>query len=168
MKKISFFFFNFQKVGSGGSVKRKIKKLWPCALESWLNSRLFFKGSSAVIQLTSIWYRISSSSFSVVASLRTEYSCNMLENSVMRDHSKHMLISKSCQILFINKICSKYTVFCLLLFQRHDDTFYELFYDQAYPNAVYTHQYDSSGTRMFVAGGPLPAGLWGNYAGLWS
>lgn len=51
---------------------------------------------------------------------------------------------------------------------RHDDTFYELFYDQAYPNAVYTHQYDSSGTRMFVAGGPLPAGLWGNYAGLWS
>ena len=29
-KKISFIlFFNFQKIGSGGSVKRKIKKLWP-------------------------------------------------------------------------------------------------------------------------------------------
>ena len=26
MKKIFFFFFNFQKIGSGGSVKRKIKK----------------------------------------------------------------------------------------------------------------------------------------------
>ena len=30
LKKISFIFiFNFQKIGSGGSVKRKIKKLWP-------------------------------------------------------------------------------------------------------------------------------------------
>ena len=29
LKKISYFFFNFQKIGSGGSVKRKIKKLWP-------------------------------------------------------------------------------------------------------------------------------------------
>ena len=30
LKKLSFiFFFNFQKIGSGGSVKRKIKKLWP-------------------------------------------------------------------------------------------------------------------------------------------
>ena len=29
LKKISFFFFNFQKIGSGGSVKRKIKRLWP-------------------------------------------------------------------------------------------------------------------------------------------
>lgn len=41
-------------------------------------------------------------------------------------------------------------------------------YYQDFPNAIYTHQYDDTGTRMFVAGGPLPAGLWGNYAGLWS
>ena len=27
LKNLSF--FNFQKIGSGGSVKRKIKKLWP-------------------------------------------------------------------------------------------------------------------------------------------
>ena len=27
------FFFNFQKYGSGGSVKRKIKKLWPNVYE---------------------------------------------------------------------------------------------------------------------------------------
>jgi len=41
-------------------------------------------------------------------------------------------------------------------------------FNQEFPNAIYTHQYDETGTRMFVAGGPLPAGLWGNYAGLWS
>ena len=29
LKKIFFFSFNFQNIGSGGSVKRKIKKLWP-------------------------------------------------------------------------------------------------------------------------------------------
>ena len=29
LKKSLLFFFNFQKIGSGGSVKRKIKKLWP-------------------------------------------------------------------------------------------------------------------------------------------
>ena len=29
LKKIFSFFSNFQKIGSGGSVKRKIKKLWP-------------------------------------------------------------------------------------------------------------------------------------------
>ena len=29
LKRISDFFFNFQKIGSGGSVKRKINKLWP-------------------------------------------------------------------------------------------------------------------------------------------
>ena len=28
LKKKSLLFFNFQKIGSGGSVKRKIKKLW--------------------------------------------------------------------------------------------------------------------------------------------
>ena len=44
-----FFFFNFEKNGSGGSVKRKIKKLWPngchytnmpmqCTLQGFLNA----------------------------------------------------------------------------------------------------------------------------------
>lgn len=36
-----------------------------------------------------------------------------------------------------------------------------------YVPAIYTHSYDSSGTRLFTAGGPLPATLTGNYAGLW-
>lgn len=50
---------------------------------------------------------------------------------------------------------------------RHDDAYVSFFMDQEYPNAIYTHCYDESGTKLFTAGGPLPAGLWGNYAGLW-
>lgn len=52
---------------------------------------------------------------------------------------------------------------------NHDETWRSYFSDHCvYPNAVYTHCYDSSGTKLFVAGGPLPSGLHGNYAGLWS
>uniref|UniRef100_A0A8D8A3Q4 DDB1- and CUL4-associated factor 12 n=1 Tax=Culex pipiens TaxID=7175 RepID=A0A8D8A3Q4_CULPI len=36
-----------------------------------------------------------------------------------------------------------------------------------YVPAIYTHCYDGSGTRLFTAGGPLPATLIGNYAGIW-
>ncbi|GAB0095002.1 DDB1- and CUL4-associated factor 12 [Sergentomyia squamirostris] len=36
-----------------------------------------------------------------------------------------------------------------------------------YVPAIYTHCYDASGTRLFAAGGPLPANLVGNYAGIW-
>ncbi|KAF9999820.1 DDB1- and CUL4-associated factor 12 [Modicella reniformis] len=35
-------------------------------------------------------------------------------------------------------------------------------------NAVYTIEYDSTGTRLFSGGGPLQLGLRGAYAGLWS
>uniref|UniRef100_A0A8C5TBL4 DDB1- and CUL4-associated factor 12 beta-propeller domain-containing protein n=1 Tax=Malurus cyaneus samueli TaxID=2593467 RepID=A0A8C5TBL4_9PASS len=53
--------------------------------------------------------------------------------------------------------------------QNHDETWRNYFSDiHFFPNAVYTHCYDSSGTKLFVAGGPLPSGLHGNYAGLWS
>ncbi|KAM8960997.1 DDB1- and CUL4-associated factor 12 isoform 2-T2 [Pelodytes ibericus] len=52
---------------------------------------------------------------------------------------------------------------------NHNDMWRNYFSDMDYcPNAVYTHCYDSSGTKLFVAGGPLPTGLHGNYAGLWS
>ncbi|XP_067939753.1 DDB1- and CUL4-associated factor 12-B-like [Watersipora subatra] len=34
-------------------------------------------------------------------------------------------------------------------------------------NAIYTHCYDDTGSRLFTAGGPLPANLIGNYAGIW-
>ncbi|XP_011211179.1 PREDICTED: DDB1- and CUL4-associated factor 12 [Bactrocera latifrons] len=36
-----------------------------------------------------------------------------------------------------------------------------------YVPAIYTHCYDSTGMRLFAAGGPLPATLVGNYAGVW-
>ncbi|XP_033749617.1 DDB1- and CUL4-associated factor 12-like [Pecten maximus] len=52
-------------------------------------------------------------------------------------------------------------------FLSRDENYREFFMDNSYPNAIYTHQFDSTGTRLFAAGGPLPAGLWGNYAGLW-
>jgi len=35
------------------------------------------------------------------------------------------------------------------------------------PHACYTHCYDPSGTRLFVAGGPLIAGMKGSYASVW-
>ncbi|KAE8636855.1 hypothetical protein XENTR_v10003172 [Xenopus tropicalis] len=52
---------------------------------------------------------------------------------------------------------------------NHNEMWMNYFSDiDCCPNAVYTHCYDSSGTKLFVAGGPLPTGLHGNYAGLWS
>ncbi|KAI1297021.1 DDB1- and CUL4-associated factor 12 [Mortierella claussenii] len=35
-------------------------------------------------------------------------------------------------------------------------------------NAIYALEYDSTGTRLFAAGGPLQLGLCGAYVGLWS
>ncbi|XP_067665044.1 DDB1- and CUL4-associated factor 12-like [Haliotis asinina] len=48
---------------------------------------------------------------------------------------------------------------------EEDDRFF--LSNPGFPNAVYTHAYDSSGTRLFAAGGPLSSVSWGNYAGLW-
>lgn len=58
---------------------------------------------------------------------------------------------------------------CFFFVQNHDETWRSYFSDiHSFPNAVYTHCYDDSGTKLFVAGGPLCSGLHGNYAGLWS
>jgi WD repeat-containing protein 40A len=48
-----------------------------------------------------------------------------------------------------------------------DDEFVDNIQNVKYVPAIYTHCYDTSGTRLFTAGGPLPATLTGNYAGLW-
>ncbi|CAH1961388.1 unnamed protein product [Acanthoscelides obtectus] len=48
-----------------------------------------------------------------------------------------------------------------------DEEFVDNIQNVKYVPAIYTHCYDSSGTRLFSAGGPLPATLTGNYAGLW-
>ncbi|XP_014667872.1 PREDICTED: DDB1- and CUL4-associated factor 12-like [Priapulus caudatus] len=50
---------------------------------------------------------------------------------------------------------------------HRDEVYQELFAGEVYRNAIYTHCYDASGTKLFAAGGPLPAGLSGNYAGIW-
>lgn len=44
----------------------------------------------------------------------------------------------------------------------------EMLLDMEYNPAIYTHQYDSTGTRLFTAGGPLTAGQVGNFASLWT
>ncbi|XP_063245083.1 DDB1- and CUL4-associated factor 12 homolog [Bacillus rossius redtenbacheri] len=49
----------------------------------------------------------------------------------------------------------------------HDEDYIDGYQHIKYTPAIYTHCYDSSGTRLFTAGGPLPANLFGNYAGLW-
>lgn len=48
-----------------------------------------------------------------------------------------------------------------------DEEYIDGFQHVKYTPAIYTHCYDASGTRLFTAGGPLPANLYGNYAGLW-
>lgn len=56
----------------------------------------------------------------------------------------------------------------LYYFQKKSSMFWELYHSyQDYHPAVYTHCYDTTGTRLFVAGGPLPAFLEGCYLGLW-
>ena len=53
--------------------------------------------------------------------------------------------------------------------QRHDALYYEAFLsNMEYQPAIYTHCFDSSSLRLFVAGGPLPANVSGHYAALWS
>ncbi|XP_060526133.1 DDB1- and CUL4-associated factor 12 homolog isoform X2 [Cylas formicarius] len=48
-----------------------------------------------------------------------------------------------------------------------DEEYMDNIQNVKYVPAIYTHCYDTSGTRLFTAGGPLPATLTGNYAGLW-
>eukprot|EP01135_Chromosphaera_perkinsii_P000703 Nk52_evm15s150 gene=Nk52_evmTU15s150 len=50
---------------------------------------------------------------------------------------------------------------------RRDAVYQNHFQGTNIYNAVYTHSYDESGTRLFVAGGPLQLGLCGSYAGMW-
>eukprot|EP00128_Syssomonas_multiformis_P015593 Colp12_sorted_trinity150504_noHs@16421 len=50
---------------------------------------------------------------------------------------------------------------------RKDDVYATHFQGMHINNAVYAHAYDQSGHRLFVGGGPLQLGLYGNYFGLW-
>ena len=52
-------------------------------------------------------------------------------------------------------------------FQNQSDQFVNDYgNNQRYAPAIYTHCYDTSGTRLFAAGGPLQIGLKGNYLSL--
>jgi WD repeat-containing protein 40A len=48
------------------------------------------------------------------------------------------------------------------------EMFDDMFHDYPVPNAVYTHCYDPSGSRLFTAGGPISAAGCGNFATIWS
>ncbi len=60
------------------------------------------------------------------------------------------------------------TIFEFFLLQNPDEDYVEngAPYNQYNP-AIYTHCYDSSGLRLFCAGGPLTVNLNGNYASVW-
>lgn len=50
----------------------------------------------------------------------------------------------------------------------YPDEFFQYFHlTMDYNPAIYTHCYDTSGTRLFMAGGPLPVQLQGSYAAIW-
>jgi len=48
-----------------------------------------------------------------------------------------------------------------------DDIYQRHFSGLTIPNAIYTHSYDPSGTRLFIGGGPLMLGLKGCCAAIW-
>eukprot|EP00897_Mesotaenium_endlicherianum_P003484 jgi/Mesen1/3163/ME000184S02227 len=50
---------------------------------------------------------------------------------------------------------------------HQNDVYEEYFMGQEVRHAVYAHEYDASGTRLLVAGGPLPFGLKGCYVSVW-
>ena len=54
-----------------------------------------------------------------------------------------------------------------ILFQLQDYHYQELYNYHHPSSAIYTHSYDESGTKIFTAGGPLAAGIQGNYAAVW-
>jgi WD repeat-containing protein 40A len=63
--------------------------------------------------------------------------------------------------------------FCLLIrgaraLQQRNEVYHNYFWNVPIHNAIYTHCYDDTGERMFVAGGPLQLGLCGGYAAIWT
>eukprot|EP00270_Netrium_digitus_P010863 TRINITY_DN3393_c0_g1_i1.p1 TRINITY_DN3393_c0_g1~~TRINITY_DN3393_c0_g1_i1.p1 ORF type:complete len:381 (+),score=20.54 TRINITY_DN3393_c0_g1_i1:161-1303(+) len=50
---------------------------------------------------------------------------------------------------------------------EHNDVYLDHFSGQRIQHAVYAHQYDYTGTRLLVGGGPLPYGLKGCYLAVW-
>jgi WD repeat-containing protein 40A len=51
---------------------------------------------------------------------------------------------------------------------NRDTVYHHHFQGMEIRNAIYTHKYDPTGSRLLAAGGPLQLGLYGNYAAIWS
>lgn len=70
--------------------------------------------------------------------------------------------------VFLNFTFLLHSLLPPMTLQKRDETYRSFFsgYPEP-PNAIYTHCYSPLGTKLFVAGGPLPLGLCGNYAGVW-
>ena len=66
-------------------------------------------------------------------------------------------VTKEC-----NLVCTRGVL------QKKDETYRDFFSGMPEPpNAIYTHTYSPAKSKLFVAGGPLPLGLCGNYCALW-
>ena len=51
---------------------------------------------------------------------------------------------------------------------RRDSNYYTFFNSiPKLPNAIYTHSYSPDNRKLYVAGGPLQLGLYGNYSSIW-
>lgn len=85
-----------------------------------------------------------------------ESSINSSRTVVLRA-SKGYVVSSESSDLF-----SSWRVFLLKMFSTYfqfPEEDIEGFQQIKYVPAIYTHCYDASGTRLFAAGGPLPATL---------
>lgn len=87
-----------------------------------------------------------------------------MESSLNQTRTVTLKASKGWVVSSIgDKICTHLKI----NLQYPDEEFMDVIQHIKYTPAIYTHCYDASGTRLFTAGGPLPANLYGNYAGLW-
>lgn len=82
-----------------------------------------------------------------------------------------LILNLNISLCFVDTLYNIFIIrrffFHSLEYQFPDEEYIDGFQNVKYTPAIYTHCYDASGTRLFTAGGPLPANLYGNYAGLW-
>ncbi len=85
--------------------------------------------------------------------------------------SVQMMFRVKMRMVSLDKYTVRYIVLnpVHFLLQRRDNTYRDFFSNLPEPpNAIYTHKYSPSKSKMLLAGGPLPLGLYGNYCSLWA
>lgn len=91
-----------------------------------------------------------------------------LESSINSSRTVVLKASRGFVVCYKVYVCSYYFyLITLYVYVQYPEEDVDGAQNVKYVPAIYTHSYDSSGTRLFTAGGPLPATLTGNYAGLW-